>query len=167
MRARDPDQAGYVVRHSVRIYYEVFGDGRPTVLLMPTWPIVHSRFWKLQVPYLAHHYRVVTFDPRGNGLSDRPQDPMAYVAREYVADALEVLDETNTDRAIVAGLCPGVNWSIQFAVGHPERVIGLVAIAPGLPYIHTASSTPGRHTVQRGARHVRGMGQNEPALLEA
>ena len=53
--------------------YEVFGDGRrPTVLLMPTWSIVHSRFWKAQVGYLARHYRVVTFDGRGSGRSDRP-----------------------------------------------------------------------------------------------
>ena len=46
--------------------------GEPTVLLLPTWSIVHSRFWKVQIPYLARHFRVVTFDGRGNGRSDRP-----------------------------------------------------------------------------------------------
>ena len=40
---------------------------RPTILLLPTWSIVHSRHWKAQIPYLARHFRVVTFDGRGNG----------------------------------------------------------------------------------------------------
>ena len=56
----------------VRVAYEVFGQGDQTLLLLPPWAIVHSRFWKLQVPYLARHFRVVTFDARGNGRSDRP-----------------------------------------------------------------------------------------------
>jgi hypothetical protein len=42
----------------VNIGYEVFGDATPTLLLLPAWTIIHSRFWKLQVPYLAHHFRV-------------------------------------------------------------------------------------------------------------
>ena len=53
--------------------YDVYGAGRtPTLLLMPTWSIVHSRIWKAQVAYLARHFRVVTFDGRGSGASDRP-----------------------------------------------------------------------------------------------
>ena len=66
-RARYPESEGYVERDGVRVHYEVFGSGEPTILLLPTWSIVHSRVWKMQVPYLARHCRVVTFDPRGNG----------------------------------------------------------------------------------------------------
>jgi pimeloyl-ACP methyl ester carboxylesterase len=71
-RARYPDRSGYVERDDVRVFYEVYGAGDRTVLLLPTWSIVHSRFWKAQIPYLARHLRVVTFDGRGNGHSDRP-----------------------------------------------------------------------------------------------
>ncbi|MGH8196465.1 MAG: hypothetical protein ACREQ8_19045 [Woeseiaceae bacterium] len=53
MRARMPDIEGYIDHDRVKIGYEVFGDHAPTVLLLPTWTIVHSRFWKLQVPFLA------------------------------------------------------------------------------------------------------------------
>ena len=72
MRARYPDDEGFVDNNGVKIGYEVFGSGTPTLLLLPTWTIIHSRFWKLQVPYLARHFRVVTFDGPGNGRSDRP-----------------------------------------------------------------------------------------------
>ena len=75
MRARYPDVEGFVDREGLRIGYEVFGDGDPTILLLPTWTIIHSRFWKMQVPYLSRHYRVVTFDGPGNGRSDRTIDP--------------------------------------------------------------------------------------------
>ena len=42
MRAREPDTAGWVVRDGVRVAYEVFGHGDPTVLLAPSWPVFHS-----------------------------------------------------------------------------------------------------------------------------
>ena len=83
-RARYPDAEGYVERDGVRVFYEVYGSGEPTVLLLPTWSIIHSRFWKLQIPYLARHCRVVTFDGRGNGRSDRPEEPAAYDEREFL-----------------------------------------------------------------------------------
>ena len=73
-RARYPDAEGYVERDGVRLFYEVYGEGEPTVLLLPTWSIIHSRHWKMQIPYLARHCRVVTFDGRGNGRSDRPAE---------------------------------------------------------------------------------------------
>jgi hypothetical protein len=76
-RARYPDAGEYVDRDGVRILWERYGDGDPTVLFLPTWEIVHSRAWKCQIPYFSRHFRVVTFDPRGNGRSDRPRDVLA------------------------------------------------------------------------------------------
>ena len=72
-RARYPDESGYAERGGVKLHYEVYGSGGPAILLLPTWSIVHSRHWKMQIPYLARHGRVVTFDGRGNGRSDRPE----------------------------------------------------------------------------------------------
>jgi hypothetical protein len=53
MRASQPIDDGYVERNGIKIFYEVFGDGEPTVLLLPTWSIIHSRQWKMQIPYLS------------------------------------------------------------------------------------------------------------------
>ena len=89
---------------------------------MPTWSIIHSRFWKMQIPYLARHARVVTFDGRGNGRSDRPAEPDAYREEEYAADAVAVMDATLTDQAVVVSLSWGAERSLLLAANHPERV---------------------------------------------
>ena len=132
MRARAPDTAGHVERDGVRTYYEVFGGGEHTILFVPPWSVVHSRLWKAQVPYLARHHRVVTFDPRGNGLSDRPAEVAAYAEAEFAADALAVLDATETPRAVVVTLSLGAVRSLRLAADHPERVGGIVFIAPAV-----------------------------------
>ena len=132
-RARYPETTGYVERDGVRIFYEVYGDGPLTILLMPTWSIIHSRHWKMQIPYLARHCRVVTFDGRGNGRSDRPSEPEAYREEEFAADALAVMDATATERAVLVSLSRGAERSLLLAAHHPERVEKMAFIAPALP----------------------------------
>jgi pimeloyl-ACP methyl ester carboxylesterase len=131
-RARYPDAEGYVERDGVRLFWERYGEGEPTVFLLPTWSIVHSRFWKAQIPYLARHLRVLTFDGRGNGRSDRPGPWQAYTEREFAADALAVMDATATGRAALVSLSCGALWSTLMAAEHPDRVAGLVYIAPAV-----------------------------------
>ncbi len=121
-RPRPPDRSGLVERDGVEIAYDVYDADRPTVLLMPTWSIVDSRVWKFQVPYLARHFRVVTFDGRGSGRSGRPVGAAAYADSEYAADAVAVLDATGTERALLVGFSCGVAWSVHVAAGHPDRV---------------------------------------------
>ncbi|HMG28616.1 MAG TPA: alpha/beta fold hydrolase [Jiangellaceae bacterium] len=130
MRACQPRSDGYVERDGVKIHYEVFGAGEPTVLLLPTWSIIHSRHWKMQIPYLARHCRVLTFDGRGNGRSDRPADPEAYAEREFAADALAVMDASQTPRAIIVGFSMGAQRGLLLAANHPERVEAAVFIGP-------------------------------------
>jgi pimeloyl-ACP methyl ester carboxylesterase/predicted glycosyltransferase len=132
-RARYPDDQGYVDRDDVSIFWERYGHGGETVLLLPSWSIVYSRVWKGQIPYLARHGRVVTFDPRGNGRSDRPVDPSAYSEWEFAEDAVAVLDATQTDQAVVISLSLGAHRALILAAEHPERVRGAVFISCSLP----------------------------------
>lgn len=133
MRPRAPDLAGDVRRGDVRIHYEVYGTGHPTVLFLPPWPVVHSRIWKFQVPYFARLYRVLTFDPRGNGLSDRPATPDAYTEAEYVEDALAVLDATETPKAVLVGFSAGAWHAAILAARNPDRVLAAVLAASSSP----------------------------------
>lgn len=133
MRACQPNIQGYVERDGVTLGYEVFGAGEPTVLLLPTWTIIHSRFWKLQVPYLSRRFRVITYDGPGNGRSDRVTDPARFAADAYAADALAVLDECDVERAVVVGMSLGAQYGVRLARHRPDRVLGLVLVASALP----------------------------------
>jgi pimeloyl-ACP methyl ester carboxylesterase len=131
-RAIEPTDAGYVERDGVRTFYEVYGDGDPTILFLPTWSLVHSRVWRNQIAYFARHYRVVLFDGRGNGRSDRPSEPGAYQVPEFMLDALAVLDATGTDRVVSVSLSAGTAWNILLAAWHPDRVSAAVFVGPTL-----------------------------------
>ena len=135
MRAMDPDVEGVIDRGGVKVGYEVFGDGSPAVVFAPLHPVVHSRAWKAQVPYLARRFRVITVDPRGNGRSARPTTPAAYADTEFVADTVAVMDACGVDRAVIVGLSYSGWISLLTAALYPGRVLGVVAIgsfAPGL-----------------------------------
>jgi pimeloyl-ACP methyl ester carboxylesterase/predicted glycosyltransferase len=132
-RARYPDEDGYVERDGMRVFWELYGEGEPTVLLLPTWSIIHSRHWKMQIPYLARHCRVLTFDGRGNGRSDRPGEPDAYAEREFAADALAVMDATETPSAVLVSFSLGAHRAAILAAEHPERVDAAVFIGPAWP----------------------------------
>ncbi|MDO8485385.1 MAG: alpha/beta hydrolase [Candidatus Limnocylindrales bacterium] len=127
-RARYPDVSGFVERDGVRVFYEVYGEGDRTVLLMPTWQIIHSRMWKAQIADMARRVRVITFDPRGNGRSDRPRDGAAYDRREFADDALAIMDRCGVDRTVVVSWCDE-GQALILAGAHPERVAGLVLIS--------------------------------------
>ena len=92
------------------------------------------------MPWFSRRYRVLTFDPRGNGLSDRPADPAAYAEAEYAADALAVLDATGTDRAAIVGHSRGAHRGLLLAADHPERVAAAIFIGPALPLNEGAPS---------------------------
>ncbi len=134
-RARQPDATGTAERDGVSLAWASYGDGPTTLLLMPTWSIVPSRFWKGQVAYLARHYRVVTFDGRGSGESSRPRGAAAYTNEEYAADTLAVMDAAGVDRAVLVSISCGASWSVHVAVDSPERVTGLFAIAPACGFM--------------------------------
>jgi pimeloyl-ACP methyl ester carboxylesterase/predicted glycosyltransferase len=119
----------HVTRPGARIDYRVWGSGEPDVFLCPPcYPIIHSRLYKLQIPYLGRHFRVITMDFRGNGRSDRP--PAGYDFDTLHGDVEAVLAATaRTPLVFVATSCGSLH-AIRYAVEHPERVARLVLISP-------------------------------------
>jgi pimeloyl-ACP methyl ester carboxylesterase/predicted glycosyltransferase len=146
LRAIEATETGVLDRDGVDIAFEVYGSGQPTLMLIPPAPITHSRIWKGQVPYLSRHFRVIALDARGNGASGRPTEPSAHTTEENVADIVAVLDATGTDTAILVAHCHANWWAVETARRHPDRVTGLVAIEPGVPYL----GTPQPHWVEAG-----------------
>ena len=79
---------------------------------------------------------MVAFDGRGNGRSDRPAEPDAYREDRIVGDIEAVMDATDTDAAVLVGLCGDAVWrAIELAAAKPERVVGIVAFAVGVPLL--------------------------------
>jgi pimeloyl-ACP methyl ester carboxylesterase/predicted glycosyltransferase len=134
VRAREPDYDGFVERDGVKVAYEVFGsEHSSTICFGPTNPIVHARVAKAQVPWLARHHRVITIDPRGNGRSDRPEDPAAYGAAEAAHDTIAVLDAVGVERAVLHGTSWTTAPLLLTTAMAPERVAGLVLMGALLP----------------------------------
>lgn len=144
MRAALPQATGTVDRDGVKLHYEIYGEGTRTILFVPTWSLIHSRSWKAQVPYFSEHFRVVTYDPRGNGKSDRPDHPDSYAVDLVIEDVIAVMDATATGSATLVG--HSFSSAIAFAVAAdwPERVDAVVStcgwspIVP--PYPHRAAA---------------------------
>jgi pimeloyl-ACP methyl ester carboxylesterase len=107
MRAKLPSKDGFAERDGVKIYYEVYGDGRETMVFLPPWSIVHARVYKAQLPYFSERFRCITFDPRGNGKSDKPEQAAAYSLDSHLGDVLSVMDATDAGKAILVGLSLG------------------------------------------------------------
>jgi pimeloyl-ACP methyl ester carboxylesterase/predicted glycosyltransferase len=139
-RARYPDSEGFVERDGQRIFYEVYGEGEHTLFLLPTW-LIHARHWKMQIPYLARHFRVLVMDGLGNGPSDRCRDPRRYGAAEFARDGLAVMDATGTERALLVSVSRGAQYALEMARIAPERFAGAAFISPFYPY------TPSHWTV--------------------
>ena len=76
--------------------------------------------------------RVISWNHRGVGGSDRPEDPRRVDVEAFVEDALAVLDDAGVDSCPVIGWSIGVNTAFELAVEHPDRVTGLFAVA-GVP----------------------------------
>ena len=163
MRAKLPDEEGFVDRDGVKLHYEVYGDGPETMVFVPPWSIVHSRVYKAQLPYFSERFRCITYDGRGNGKSDRPEDVAAYSLDNYVADALAVMDATRMPARRSWSAFPLVPCSPAcWPRTTPERVKAPIlagtaaSIGPSYPYMasrtisaakHDASSRAGTNTI--------------------
>ena len=148
-RARLPERTGFAVgSDGVHLAWEEFGTGDPAIVLLPSAPIIHSRQWKAQIHFLSRSWRVIAFDGRGNGGSDRPTDPAAYHDDRMVEDIVTVLEATGTERAVLVGLCVDGVWrAIRLAAEEPRRVLGIVAFGIGVPRL----APPQPHYVAAGA----------------
>lgn len=135
MRAKLPHTEGKIDRGGVGLHYEVYGNGPHTILFVPTWAIIHSRSWKAQIPYFSEHFRVIAFDPRGNGKSDRPSDPDAYSMGKVVNDVIAVMDATDTEKATLVGMSFSSVVSFAVAANFPNRVSAVVSTGAFSPIV--------------------------------
>jgi pimeloyl-ACP methyl ester carboxylesterase len=124
-----PDETRYARSGDISIAYQVQGEGATDLLIVPGLVSHVESFHDLPgygrlLARLARFARVITFDKRGNGLSDRVVEaPSLY---ERMDDVRAVLDAAGSRQAIVLGVSEGSAMSVLFASAHPERTAGLI-----------------------------------------
>lgn len=140
-------ESGFVdVEDDVRLFYQRFGTGTPTVFIPNRLELTHS-FASL----LAGH-DVVTWDPRGRGLSSRPDDLSRYGLEAELADAEALRRHFGAERVTYVGISLWANVAMLYAARHPDRVAGVVALGafpiaaaleepPEDPIVHDLAAT--------------------------
>lgn len=106
----------------INIYYEIHGEGEPLILVSGYG--ASSERWLLQIPHFSHEYRVVTFDNRGTGRSDKPDIP--YTMEIMAGDIAGLLDVLDIDAAHIYGVSMGGRIAQALAIEHPHKVNCLV-----------------------------------------
>src|SRR5271167_2143437 len=119
----------YAKSGSVHIAYRVFGDGKRDIVMIPG-TLSHLEFlWatpanRQLLKRLTTFARVIVFDKRGQGLSDRVVAEQTL--EERIDDVRAVMDAAGSTRATIYGWSEGGPMSIMFAATHPERATALV-----------------------------------------
>jgi 3-oxoadipate enol-lactonase len=137
----------FVMVQGAPLYYEVFGDGPPLLLIHAG--VADSRMWDVQWETLSAEYRLIRFDMRGWGRSTPPDGPFA-----HHEDARLLLDHLGIESAHVAGVSFGGRVAIDFALAYPDRVRSLILGAPSVGGLEAAPE-------------VQAFGEKEDAYLEA
>jgi pimeloyl-ACP methyl ester carboxylesterase len=111
-----------VQANGINVYYESHGEGEPLLLVAGLGATHH--LWDLQAPSFARSFRVVTFDNRGSGETDKPSEP--YFIALFADDTAALMDALGIQRAHVYGQSMGGLIAQEFALRHPRRLRCLV-----------------------------------------
>ena len=101
--------------------------GNPPVLLLHGIGN-YARYWDLVADAVGGRMRLIASDARGHGQSAAPGDPAMYASREFVADAIAILDAAGVDGALIVGHSMGGGHAARIAISHPQRARGLVLV---------------------------------------
>jgi pimeloyl-ACP methyl ester carboxylesterase len=108
--------------NGININYKVEGQGKSLVMIIG---FSASRSgWASQIPFFRKHYRVITFDNRGVGKSDKPEGP--YTTRMMADDTVKLLDYLNIQKAHILGASMGGMIAQELAIDYPDRTSKLV-----------------------------------------
>jgi pimeloyl-ACP methyl ester carboxylesterase len=110
--------------NGINIYYEVHGQGDPFVLIMGSFGSLEA--WALQIGAFQEHYKVIVFDNRGIGRTDKSPEP--YSIATMADDTVGLLDHLGIDKAHVLGMSLGGPVAQDVAINYPHRVNKLILV---------------------------------------
>jgi 3-oxoadipate enol-lactonase len=152
---------------NINIYYKVFGQGFPLVLIHPF--SASLEFWAPQIKGLAAKYQIIACDVRGHGLSSAPAGEENYTLELLAEDLHHLLTHLKVKKAYVGGLSLGGAVALGYAGRHPETVKALLIFD-----IHGGFTPPSNPTAQaamaegreKGEKYARERGMADFARLQ-
>lgn len=117
-----------VTKDNIRLAYAVSGQGTPLIRVANRLSHIdadwESPLWRHWFQALTRDYRLIYYDGRGCGLSDRKIPPLSF--EDWVTDLEAVIEALNLERFSLLGISRGAPTAIAYAARHPERVSHLV-----------------------------------------
>jgi pimeloyl-ACP methyl ester carboxylesterase len=121
-----PKDSGYAPVNGIKVYYEVYGEGKPLVLLHGAFYTIEMNWGEL-IPELAKTRKIIAIEMQGHGHSPFSERKLDIVT--LANDVAGVMDFLKIDSADVAGFSMGGSVAYQFAVKKPKRLRKLVIIS--------------------------------------
>jgi pimeloyl-ACP methyl ester carboxylesterase len=121
-----PSDSGYAPVNGIKVYYEVYGEGRPLILLHGAFYTIGMN-WGQMIPELSKNRKVIAIEMQGHGHT--PFSDRKLSITTLASDVERVMDYLKIDSADVAGYSMGGSVAYQFAVQSPERLKKLVIIS--------------------------------------
>jgi pimeloyl-ACP methyl ester carboxylesterase len=115
---------GYIERDNTKLYYETYGYGEPIVFIEGLAQQVSM--WKYQIEALKNSFKIVTFDLRGSGRSDKPQKD--YSLEIFVEDTKAIIDQLNLEKPNILGVSLGGFIAQAFAVKYGDIINNLILV---------------------------------------
>lgn len=116
----------YIDNEGIRIYFETEGEGPPLVMAHGVNTSLESWRQHGYVDALKGEYRLILFDVRGHGKSDKPVVPEAYQFKVMVGDVIAILDELGLDKAHYLGISMGAGLGLSAARNSPNRFASFI-----------------------------------------
>lgn len=142
----------YIDRDGVNIFYEAAGRG--TAVFLTHGYSASGQMWAPQVTAFADRYRMITWDMRGHGRTDSPDDPARYSAPATIEDMREIMKACGIERGVVGGLSLGGFMSLAFYLEYPEMVRALVLADTGPGYRNPAAREQWNERARSRARDL-------------
>lgn len=121
-----PSDSGYAPVNGIKVYYEVYGEGRPVILLHGAFMTIDTNWGEL-IPELSKNRKVIAVELQGHGHSPYSDRKLSHTT--LASDVAGVMDHLKVESADVVGYSFGGAIAYQFAIQSPKRLKNLVIIS--------------------------------------
>ncbi len=131
----NPAAGNYIDVNGIKIYYEIYGEGEPLLLLHGNGGSIEGFVY--QIPELSKHFKVIAVDSRAQGRTTDSDSEITYAL--MASDMSELIDKLGLGKVNVVGWSDGGNIGLELAYAHPEKVLKVVTFGANYTYENFAA----------------------------